>query len=221
MKKFNLKQLLLCIIGGICVSTFIGFSIIFVYNIASRSEVECVNALISAGQVEEVKELAKNYEEIFDEGLKSSIVDDTEQFGEDFPSKGLLLYRLVNYLGTDTIVNMYVGTVLFGSILGIVIYIIFVQKATGKNLVKELIIALGIELLINYSINLVYRLIINSVLKYSVENKEFDYYVDLLDSSLVDMTIWVFVGIVVIAYIVNIVRQNLITRKMNVELNKK
>ena len=150
-KGFSIKKLLLSILCSIIVSTFIGFTFLFVTEVPSYTLVEILNGV--DGNSEGLKEIGSNMKEQYDT-MEEYFAEQKGMYGEDYPVEGIFLYKLMNLLRSDLVCKIYTLTLLIGMILGTLVYIIFIQKTKGVQMVLEIticgIIILLMLILINF-----------------------------------------------------------------------
>ena len=217
-KGFSIKKFLLSILCSIIISTFIGFTIIFVTQSQAYMKVEITS---EANQnSDEIKEMGNNMQKQYDT-MKEHFSEQKEKYGEDYPAEGVFLYQLTNLLSSSSICRTYTLTLLIGIILGTLVYIIFIQNATGIQMLLETticgIIIVLLILLINFGYNQIINMALNEI-GTSAENGEYIGYVYDIDNSNV---IYIFLGIIGIAYIVNLIYQKVLVDKFNIKLSKR
>ena len=210
-KGFSIKKLLLCILCSIIVTTFIGFTIIFITEIPSYTFSEYLMQMDNNSEpVKEygnyMQETYKQYEKLFKE--------EKEMYGEDYPSEGIFLGQLTNSIKSSQVCEVYMSTLLIGTIIGTLIYIIFIQKTKGIQMLVETIICGIAIILIIMLINWGYNSIINKI---GIDNTEYTTYVYDIDESTI---LYGFLGIIGISYIINLIYQAILTKKLNKKLNK-
>ena len=211
-KGFSIKKLLLSILCSIIVTTFIGFTIIFITEIPSYTFSEYLMQMDNNSEpVKEygnyMQETYKQYEKIFKE--------EKEMYGEDYPSEGIFLGQLTNSIKSSQICEVYMSTLLIGTIIGTLIYIIFIQKTKGIQMLVETIICGIAIILIIMLINWGYNSIINKI---GIDNTGYTAYVYDIDESTI---LYGFLGIIGISYIINLIYQAILTKKLNKKLNKR
>ena len=217
-KGFSIKKFLLSILCSIIISTFIGFTILFVTQSQAYMMVEITSEANQNSN--EIKEMGNNMQKQYDT-MKEHFSEQKEKYGENYPAEGVFLYQLTNLLSSSSICRTYTLTLLIGIILGTLVYIIFIQNATGIQMLLETticgIIIVLLILLINFGYNQIINMAINE-LGASAENGEYIGYVYDIDNSNV---IYIFLGIIGIAYIINLIYQKVLVDKFNIKLPKK
>lgn len=210
-----MKKLMLCILCSTIVTTFIGFTILFIYYLPEFISFEIVrNTDINS---ELSNEIAENYEKTF-ETFEKKIKEQKNIYGEDIPIGGRFIFILVS-LASRAIVITYMLSLLPGIMLGTIIYIVFVKKSKGKKLIIENIFALSIILIIVFIFSLVYNAIWNHIIKtysYNISSIP-ESYIYFLDNNILLQ----FGIIFVLVYLANMIYQKIITHKLNKALEKK
>ena len=153
--------------------------------------------------------------------LKKQFAEKKEMYGEDYPAEGIFLYNLTYSYRTYQICKVYTLALLYGTIIGTLVYIIFIQKASGVQMLLETIFCGILIILLIILVNLGYNIAINMILnnigvtdvKYTFSSYVYD-----IDSS---DTTYIFIGIIGIAYIVNLIYQKILVNKLNKKLEKK
>ncbi len=217
-KGFSIKKLLLSILCSIIVTTFMGFTFLFVTEVPSYTLVEILNG--ADGNLEGLKEIGSNMQEQYDT-MEEHFAEQKEIYGEDYPVEGLFLYKLMNVSRSYSICKIYTLTLLIGIILGTLVYIIFIQKIKGVQMLLEAMICGIVILLMLILVNLGYNSIINmgiNKIGASVENSEYITYVYDIDTSNI---LYMFIGIIGTSYIVNLIYQKILVNKFNKKLHKK
>ena len=217
-KGFSIKKLLLSILCSIIVSTFIGFTFLFVTEVPSYTLVEILNGV--DGNSEGLKEIGSNIQEQYDT-MKEHFAEQKEMYGEDYPADGIFLYTLMNVFRSDLICRTYTLTLLIGMILGTLVYIIFIQKTKGVQMVLEAticgIIILLMLMLVNFGYNSIINIGINKI-GTNIENGAYITSIYDIDTSNI---LYIFIGIIVTSYIVNLIYQKILVNKLNKKLHKK
>ena len=209
--KFSIVKLLLTILCTTIVSAFIGFTILFIEVIPSWMISEVVMNLEKDSEV--LVEIGKEYEE------KLELTTESEQGknGENYPSKGILLYYLTTGAPSRPIVEVYAKAFLIGIALGTIIYIVAVQNRNEKKMIIELIIAFIVLVVIVIFLNLGYEAIINKgITELNAEQVKYSTYIYDLESN--EYLLIQYVVVATIIYIVNMIRQKIIANKLNKEL---
>lgn len=213
LKAFSFKKLLLTILCSIIVTTFILFTAMFVEEIPTwiMSEVMMMADEESEILIYEGKSAEK--------AMEAFSSKQKEKHGEEYPAEGILVKQVIYMMESGPIVRTYVHSLLLGAILGTIIYIVSVQGAKGKQLVIELFIAFVILSLFILTINLGYKAIINKAINETGATDAFyDTYVYNIESNNI---VYTFIVVFAIVYLVNFIRQKILTNKLNKELNNK
>ena len=186
MNKLNVKKLLLTIICTIMVSVFIGTTILFITYIPAWVNLDIVET--TDADSEAIKNLGATYEKYVIPELEKQSESYKKIYGKDFPTIGL--------------------------ILGIIIYVIAIQKAKGKKLILELLVGFISLVLLIIVLNCGYNLIVNNMV--SSEHQISTFIVDLED-----YTIYIsYITIAIIIYVINMIKQKITASKLNKELNR-
>lgn len=217
-KGFSIKKYLLCVLLSIIVSTFIGFTILFVTAVPAYTSVEILNEL---GQnSKEINEVGNSMQEIYNE-TKKHFAKEKEMYGEDYPAEGIFLYNITNSYRSYPICKVYTLALVYGIILGTLVYIIFVQKASGVQMLLETIfcgiLIILLIILVNLGYNIAINMILNNIGVTDVKYTFSSYVYDIYSSD----TSYIFIGIIGIAYIVNLIFQKILVNKLNKKLEKK
>lgn len=211
-----MKKLLLCILCSTIFTTFIGFTFIFLYYVPEFISFEIVrNADINS---ELSNEIAENFEDTY-KNLEKTVKEQKDIYGEDFPSGGRMIFLLINIV-CRSIIFTYIMSLLPGIMLGIIIYIVFVRKSKGKELLIESIFALSIILIIVFVFSLGYNTILNYIIKTSSANINSipETYIYFLEDNNI---LFQFGIIFILVYLANIIYQKVVTHKLNKALEKK
>ena len=211
-----MKKLLLCILCSTIFTTFIGFTFIFLYYVPEFISFEIVrNADINS---ELSNEIAENFEDTY-KNLEKTVKEQKDIYGEDFPSGGRMIFLLINIV-CRSIIFTNIMSLLPGIMLGIIIYIVFVRKSKGKELLIESIFALSIILIIVFVFSLGYNTILNYIIKTSSANINSipETYIYFLEDNNI---LFQFGIIIILVYLANIIYQKVVTHKLNKALEKK
>ena len=211
-----MKKLLLCILCSTIVTTFIGFTILFIYYVPEFISFEIIrNNDINS---ELSNEIAENFEDTY-KNFEKTVKEQKDIYGEDFPSGGRMIFLLINIV-CRSIIFTYIMSLLPGIMLGIIIYIVFVRKSKGKELLIESIFALSIILIIVFVFSLGYNTILNHIIKTSSANINSipETYIYFLGDNNI---LFQFGIIFVLVYLANIIYQKVVTHKLNKALEKK
>ena len=215
-KTFSVKQFLLTILCTVIVSVFIGSTILFVGRVPQLIETEVINSMEKNSEV--LIEIGKSYQTGYEQ-IKETFKEEKALYGEDYPAEELFLLALINVYSTDGIIQVYSLSLLIGITLGTIIYIVAIQNIKGKQILIELVIAFVVLSVLMMFINLGYETIINKAIQ-NVNPTDVTYstYIYNFESNNV-LIIYIIVAAVI--YIGNMVRQKILTNKLNKELNKK
>lgn len=215
-KTFSVKKFLLTILCTVIVSVFIGSTILFVGSVPQWIQSEVITGMEKGS--ESLIEIGKNYQVGYEQ-MEESFKEDKSLYGEDYPSEELFLIQLINIFSTNRIMQVYSLSFLIGIALGTIIYIVAIQNIKGKQIFIELLVAFVVLFLLMMIINLGYKTLINKAIQ-SVNPTDVTYstYIYDLESNNVLIP---YIIVAVVIYIGNIVRQKILTNKLNKELNKK
>ena len=207
MKKFSVKKLLLTIICSVLVTTSLGFTLqvpgmltqfIMTEEIGTENN-ETREALVDIGKSYE--ESTKIVEERFEQEKK--------EYGQDYPAKGIFLYRLQISAYRD-ILETYLITVVAGVLLGIFIYVIWIQNAKGKQLVLEIVVTFFAMIVMAVLIKAGYAALISVISKTGK--------VDTLNLDSIGI-LTLFGILLIVVYITNFIYQKHMSNKLNKKLN--
>lgn len=218
-KGFSLKKLLLTILCSIMVSTFIGFTIAFISVVGAYEMTEFIHYADPQSNI--VKQIGEYYQESYEQVIEEEIQTNKNEYGKDYPAEGVMLAVVINLFKSQLVVYTYILTLLIGTVLGIVVYIIFVQKAKGVQMLMETGICFGITLLIMMLINLVYNIIFNMEIN-KVGNGDGSFGIGVYVYDLYEFNILIpFVGVFILVYVANLIHQKILANKFNEKLNRK
>lgn len=220
-KPFSIKKLLLTILCTVIVSVFLGTTISFVLSTPTWIYSEVLTGMENTG-IEKNKntlnEMVENYKYGF-EKIEKKISEDKNLYGEDYPAEEVFLILLINRFSSYKIMEVYAISVLIGIVLGTIIYIVALQNIKGKQVVIELILAFVVLFIFITLLNLGYQAIINKLITdLNTTNVTYDTYIYDLESYNILIP---YILVAVTIYIVNMVRQKIITNKLNKQLNTK
>lgn len=211
---FSVKKLLFSILCSIIVSISIVATYLFIEAIPAVILCDVLDGVNY--EDEYTKELLQSYEEEY-KNIEEMVELSKEENGEDHPAGGLFLNALTNIKNLE-IVYMYGTAILVGIILGTLIYIIFIQKTKGVQMLLETIICGLVILLILAIVNLGYNVIVNMAINDIVKiNENIQYSTYVYDDSNILIK---FIGIIIVAYIVNLIYQKILANKFNKKLKK-
>jgi len=215
-KTFSVKKFLLTILCTVIVSVFIGSTILFVGSVPQWIQSEVITGMEEGS--ESLIEIGKSYQVGYEQ-IEESFKEDKTLYGEDYPSEELFLMQLINIFSTNRIMQVYSLSFLIGIVLGTIIYIVAVQNIKGKQILIELVVAFVVLFVLMMLINLGYETLINKAIQ-SVNPTDITYstYIYDLESNNVLIP---YIIIATVIYIGNMVRQKVLTNKLNKELNKK
>lgn len=213
-KTFSIKKLLTTILYTVIISVFVGTTILFLSSVPEAVQAEMIGYMEDS---ENIREIGKNYEEQVQQ-IEKHVNESKELYGEDYPAEGILLYQFISKFSTDRIVKGYLLSLSIGIVVGTIIYIVAVQKNSPKKVIIELMFALAILLIMASVLNAGYEAIVNKALN-EISPVSESFYSGMefnINNVLVPYII-----IAVVVYIVNMIRQRMITNKLNKQLNKK
>lgn len=215
-KTFSVKKLLLTILCTVIVSVFIGSTILFVGSVPQWFQSEVITGIEEGS--ESLIEIGKSYQVGY-EKIEESFKEEKTLYGEDYPSEELFLMQLINIFSTNRIMKVYSLSFLIGIALGTIIYIVAIQNIKGKQILIELVVAFVVLFILMMLINLGYEAIINKAIQsVNKTNVTYSTYIYDLESNSVLIP---YIMVATIIYIGNMIRQKVVTNKLNKELNKK
>lgn len=216
LKTFSIKKLLLTILCTVIVSVFIGTTSLFVLSVPTWIQTEIVTGMEKDSEA--LIEIGKGYQENLNR-VQESFDEDKSQYGEDYPAEGIFLFQLINIFSTNRIMAVYTTSFLIGVALGTIIYIVAIQNIKGKQILIELVLAFVVLFVLMMLINLGYETLINKGIQ-SVNPTAITYstYIYDLESNNVLIP---YIIVATVVYIVTMIRQKIITNKLNKELNNK
>lgn len=215
-KTFSVKKFLLTILCTVIVSVFIGSTILFVGSVPQWIQSEIMTGMEEDS--ESLIEIGKSYQVGYEQ-IEESFKEDKALYGEDYPSEELFLMQLINIFSTNRIMQVYSLSFLIGIALGTIIYIVAVQNIKGKQILIELVVAFVVLFLLMMIINLGYKTLINKAIQ-SVNPTDVTYSTYVYDLEINNVLIS-YIIVATVIYIGNMVRQKILTNKLNTELNKK
>ena len=219
-EKFSIKKLLLTILCSVILSVFIGTTSLFIESCSTKIQIEALMGLDKNSQI--LIDFGKTYQ-AGTETLKKEVQTEKLNYGEDYPSEGIILYLVMNKFSTDHIIDVYLLALVIGVVTGIVIYIIAIQKVHIKHALIELfisfIILYLILTLINFGYGFLIKNIINSSGSASPEYLNLTYVYDLYNLD-IENIIFIYLIIGLIVFIINKIRQEILANKLNKELHK-
>jgi len=225
MNKFSTKKLLLCVIITIFTTCFLTTTLLikdcfkinadyittknnFNYSIKNNVKVESIYDTLKS-----MKDSLDNNSELLKYNDKLKTI-----YGEEYPTELYLISKahaesysdLSNY-----IIKIYSNSILLGLTFGLIIYIIFIQKAKGKTLLLESIFSIGSIVLFIIISNMGYYLITSILIK---NNSTTLLSTFSNSSSILYQVLLFFIIILVISFIINYIYQKYITHKLNSNL---
>ena len=207
MKKFSVKKLLLTIICSVLVTTSLGFTLQVPGMLTQFIMTEEIGTE-NNGTREDLVEIGKSYEEST-KIVEERFEQEKKEYGQDYPAKGIFLYRVQISTYRD-ILETYLITVVAGVLLGIFIYVIWIQNAKGKQLVLEIVATFFAMIVMAVLVKAGYAALISVISKTGK--------VDTL--NLDGIGILALFGILLIAvYITNFIYQKHMSNKLNKKLN--
>lgn len=222
MKKifegFSVKKLLLCILCTIIVTTSIGFTILFVPMAFTYTSAEILGEVDENS--EELRKIGYGMQENYNL-IKEKAEEQKAAYGDDYPAEGIFLYEVGNLLRTNAIVRVYTLSLLIGTILGTLIYIFFIQKTKGSKMILESVICGMVILLLVTLINVGYKAIVNAGINNIGAKTQNSTYITYIYNTQINNVVYIFIGIIGLAYIVNLVYQKMLSNRFNKKLSKK
>lgn len=212
-KTFSIKKLLITILYTIIISVFIGTTALFLLSIPEVIQLEVINSL--DGDSETLVEIGKVYQEQVDQ-INKKINEEKELYGEDYPAYEILLYQFICKFSTSRIIQVYLFSLITGVILGIVIYIVAIQNIPQKQVFIELVIAFIILVMLIALFNIGYEMFLNKSIN-NIGSTDIKYSTDLDISNIVIL----YIIIAIVIYIIHMIKQKVLTNKLNKQLNTK
>ena len=209
--KFSLKKLLKTIALWIVICVFVGTT----YQVVNSISFAMMFQVMAESEV--VPEGILSYYELLDGRFEEIIEYTKEAKGEDFPASGACFATYVQAWPAYRTLSMYTISVITGIIIGAVVYIVSVQKATKKKLIFELAVAFILIAALIGGGDTANRLILKFALD-GVALAEGAQYI--LNQETLTNWVALYIALAVVLYVVNIVKQKIITHKLNKELNK-
>ena len=215
-KTFSFKKLLLTILCTAIVSVFIGTTILFIFSIPNWLQTEVVASMEKDSEA--LIEMVKSYQENLEQ-IQEIFNEDKALYGEDYPTEGIFLFQLINTFSRNRIVEVYTMSVLIGIALGTIIYIIAVQNINGKQMLIELVVAFIVLFVLITLLNIGYEAIINKAISNAnATDVKYSTYIYDLESNNILIP---YIIVAIIIYLANMIRQKIITNKLNKQLNNK
>ena len=192
-RKISLKKLLLTILCTTIVSIFVGNTVLLVDTVPQWLETEKILSINRNSKY--LIEIGENNQDNVKQ-LEEKYKEERALFGEKYPAEMMHLMQT-----------------------GAIIYIISIQRAKGKQLIIELIISLLIVFGLVLFTNLGYEAYINNHVQIfnmtKIRTSAYIYELEIKDI----LISYVIVAIVI--YIGNIIRQKILTHKLNKEIENK
>ena len=171
-KTFSIKKLLTTILYTVVISVFIGTTILFLLSAPEAIQAEMIGDMQDS---ENVREIGKNYEEQVQK-IEEYINECKELYGENYPAGEIFLCQFISKLSTGRIIKGYLLSLTIGVVLGIIIYIVAVQKIPKEEVVIELMFAFVILLILAIILNVGYEAIINKIINSNNSSTKIYYY---------------------------------------------
>ena len=212
-KEFSIKKLLVTILYTVIISVFIGTMTLFLSSVYENTQLEIINSLDSDSET--LIEIGKAYQEQAEQ-IDKKAKEEKELYGEDYPSEGISLYKLISIFSTNRIMRVYSLTLIIGIVLGTIIYIVAIQKTSKKQIIIELIVAFMIIAVSTFIINIGYEMILNKAIN-EINPTKVQYSTDIDIKNIL-----ILYGVIaIVAYAINMIRQKILTNKLNKQLNMK
>lgn len=200
-KNFSIRELLITIFKSTLITTFIGFTILFILAVPIMRYSE---KLLELNKEEAIELFGTNYGQY--DALEQLVADKKLKYGDDYPAD-LVITSLFQRTKIIAVMETYPFMVMSGIIIGCIVYVVGVQKAKGIELFFEIFMSFIVITIIG----LVTNLIFGDVLIYN----EYLYYFDVDNHGVFQMYIIIFL----LVYICNMIKQKCIANKLNKELN--
>ena len=213
IKTFSFKKLLSTILFTVIISVFVGTTIVVVFSVQDRFMAEIVKNLEpDSEQLMQIGEAYKKATNIIEKEINEHKI----KYGADYPIEEILLFQAIQMFSTTRILETYIMSLLIGVVSGTIIYILAVQNVKGKQIFIELIIAFVILFTIINLLNIGYEAIINKLIT-NINPKAIKYSAYIYDLENNNILI-PYIIISVVIYLANMLRQHIIPRKLNKEL---
>lgn len=213
-KIFSIKKLLSTILKTVMVTAFIASTLIFIIAVGYEGmyDILCVLNLDSEITIK-FANVGQNEWEMLNDNIKELKVE----YGEDYPAEGLIhiAYKFGTFMG---ITDIYLTSIIIGVLVGAIIYIVDIQKTTGKKKIIQLAITFVVLLGLIGLMYLGYQAFINEVLAIG-ETRGIERIKEIFEFDPSNILIIYIIAAVVI-YILHMIKQKIITIKLNRELNK-
>ena len=138
--KFSIAKFLLTTLCTTILTTFIGFTILFINVVPTWIYSDIMKVIDTT---DEGIEAAKYWEDLFEKQTAKEQEEYNKNtiYGDKYSVKGNLLIELIHGRPSYLIVKTFTTSFLVGIVLGIGVYIIVVQKTKWKQMLVELAIA--------------------------------------------------------------------------------
>ena len=197
----------------VIISVFVGTTTLFLLSIPETIQLEMVNSMEKDSET--LIEIGENYQDEANQ-ISKKINEEKEAYGKDYPAEGIFLYQFISRFSTCRIIDVYSLALIIGIVLGTVIYIVAIQNTSKKQVIAELIVAFVILSVFMFILNVGYETIINKVIN-SINPTEVQYFTDIDIKNI--LILYMIVAVVV--YVVNIIKQKILTNMLNKQLNIK
>ena len=208
------KQLLLDILCAIILSSFIGFLYLFFTNVSNS----ITGNIIVASDWNSSKFL-QDYVNSSNEDFQSLITDTTTRYNTDSNTSAILLLHGLATLKSIEIVHVFYICIIIGLILGTLTFLIFHQQSKGFDLLMKCIVAIVAICIISGLFLLGYSFIILKIAQDNTLSLEdvLGLPIDISNQSILIL----FTILLILFYLINLIYQKYITKKINSELLKK
>ena len=213
-KTFSIIKLLLTIFCTVALSVFVGSTILFGNSIEDWSAYAFTRVLEPGSEL--LTQFGKNYDQWKD--MEEYFEETKAKYGEDYPVEDIFLFQIMNFTGTEAIVQLYSLAVIIGIILGTIIYIVAIQKTNNKRKIIQLIIGFIILFIITMLINLGFESFINAL---SIEGNGQIKDIEVIKDDLlhrcftVNNILVLYIIAATLIYVANMVREKIMTIKLN------
>lgn len=208
MNKFSIKKLLFTVFCSVLVTTSLGFTLI-IPGMASQYILTEELGPDNENAREALVSIGKSYEEGKAE-VEKKYESDKQKYGNDYPAEGVFLYRVQISTYVDFL-ETYLVSVATGVILGILIYVIWIQNSKGKKLFIQLIVCAIATVVLAVVAKVLYAVAIGTVAK-----------TGMIDMPKTDgIGILAMFGIIfIVVYISNFIYQKHLSNKLNKSLKE-
>ena len=198
---FSIKELVKSMCIWVLICTFIG--VIF-YGITAEIEANHIAERLSRienlskDELAELEALGASYSDGYN-SLMQEVEKEKEITGKDFPIEGINMHLLVIKLQANAMIGVVTLSSLIGTVIGSVIYVVAIHKVKGWQLLLEV----ALLAIVIYMIFSIFEEMENEITEYLPA------YIGLVS------------GVFVIVYAINTIKQIIITKKLNKELEHK